>query len=211
MPIIEQEFMELTKDLDVAAFGKKTPCQDSQRTTARALSFSPDDHWIFEVHGCAFDAAVLPRHAYRNALHQGQRHHPGICRRAFSTRTPGEKNHAAKISSTAVSLCEGSTPWPPLSMQATAEDVATFAHILDRPTTDIRTWAFPEPLWRMGSAGRRNHCPNWRGQPAATYGSHTQAGPSSTGLRLSRHDAPLPRHPGGENGRVQHRAARIQR
>ncbi len=50
MAIIETEFMELTRSLDVAAWWVENDrCQvlgtDKPRCPA---SFSPDDHWIFE-------------------------------------------------------------------------------------------------------------------------------------------------------------------
>jgi hypothetical protein len=50
MAIIESEFLDLTRDLDLAAFRT----ENKQRlgfTTDKpccAVSFSPDDHWIFE-------------------------------------------------------------------------------------------------------------------------------------------------------------------
>ena len=50
MAIIEKEFMDLTKDLDIENFWKvNDECRSLTTNKPRcALSFSPDDHWIFE-------------------------------------------------------------------------------------------------------------------------------------------------------------------
>jgi hypothetical protein len=49
MAIIEQEFIDLTRDLDVEAFWEENAvCYPLTTDKPRcALSFSPDDHWIF--------------------------------------------------------------------------------------------------------------------------------------------------------------------
>ncbi|HRJ44277.1 MAG TPA: hypothetical protein PL105_20460, partial [Caldilineaceae bacterium] len=50
MPIIEQDFLELTRSLDAQAFWAENElCQTFTTAKPRcSLSFSPDDHWIFE-------------------------------------------------------------------------------------------------------------------------------------------------------------------
>ena len=50
MPIIEAEFMDLTSQLDPVAFWEENRlCREFSEEKPRcALSFSPDDHWIFE-------------------------------------------------------------------------------------------------------------------------------------------------------------------
>ena len=50
MAIVEREFIELTQDLDIVAFWEENEqCQAfTPRKPRCALSFSPDDHWIFE-------------------------------------------------------------------------------------------------------------------------------------------------------------------
>ena len=49
MAIIEREFLDLTRDLDVETFWEENAaCHAFTAGKPRcALSFSPDDHWIF--------------------------------------------------------------------------------------------------------------------------------------------------------------------
>ncbi len=50
MPIIEPEFLEMTRDLDLDAFWEENArCLAFTRDKPRCgVEFSPDDHWIFE-------------------------------------------------------------------------------------------------------------------------------------------------------------------
>ena len=50
MSIIEAEFMDLTAQLDVGGFwAENAACEAFTPNKPRcALSFSPDDHWLFE-------------------------------------------------------------------------------------------------------------------------------------------------------------------
>jgi hypothetical protein len=55
MAIIENEFIELTEGLDLEAFwAENAQCRGFTTDKPRCmLSFSPDDHWIFEFMDCA--------------------------------------------------------------------------------------------------------------------------------------------------------------
>ena len=70
MPIIEPEFMELTQDLDVAAFWEENAqCRAFTTDKPRcALSFSPDDHWIFEFMDCLLYTSPSPRDRTRSRM-----------------------------------------------------------------------------------------------------------------------------------------------
>jgi hypothetical protein len=70
--IIESEFLDLTRNLDLAAFWT----ENKQRlgfTTDKprcAVSFSPDDHWIFEFMAVPWTIRYDKDKAYRHELHR---------------------------------------------------------------------------------------------------------------------------------------------
>jgi hypothetical protein len=82
MPIIESEFLDLTRDLDLAAFwAENEQCLGFTTEKPRcAVSFSPDDHWIFEFMAVPstiryYKDKALPR----RATPRGQPCDPGVC------------------------------------------------------------------------------------------------------------------------------------
>jgi hypothetical protein len=72
MPIIETEFLERTKNLDVEAFWDENEhCLDFTTKKPRcAVSFSPDDHWIFEFIQVPSTLRYYQDKAYRDKIHR---------------------------------------------------------------------------------------------------------------------------------------------
>ncbi len=151
MPIIEQEFMELTKDLDVAAFWEENAqCQRFTTDKPRcALSFSPDDHWIFEFMDVPSTLRYYQDTAYRNALHKEvnailQEH---VGRAFFNEDTwENEPHRIENLFDCVFTYYEGGTPWlTAVNVGDGPEDAAAFARILDKAeATDVRAWTIPE-------------------------------------------------------------------
>ena len=71
MAIIEQEFLELTQNLDLAAFwAENDQCQPFTTSKPRcSASFSPDDHWIFEFMQVPSTVRYYQDKSYRDSLH----------------------------------------------------------------------------------------------------------------------------------------------
>ncbi|MBN2389652.1 MAG: uroporphyrinogen III decarboxylase [Anaerolineae bacterium] len=152
MPIIEPEFMELTKSLDVEAFWEEN-AQCHAFTTDKprcALSFSPDDHWIFEFMDVPSTLRYYHDTAYRNALHQEVNAilQEYVGRAFFNEDTwENEPHRIENLFDCIFTYSEGGTPWLTAVNEGDGpEDVAAFARILDKAeTTDMHTWALPEP------------------------------------------------------------------
>ncbi|MDO8971043.1 MAG: hypothetical protein Q7U74_10175, partial [Saprospiraceae bacterium] len=72
MPIIESEFMELTRKLDLEQFwAENALCQGFQAAKPRcSLSFSPDDHWLFEFMDVPSTLRYFQDKVYRDQLHR---------------------------------------------------------------------------------------------------------------------------------------------
>lgn len=152
MPIIEPEFMELTKDLDLEAFWEENArCMAFTTDKPRcALGFSPDDHWIFEFVDVPSTLRYYRDTAYRNALHKEvnaiTRQYVG---RAFFNEDTWEHEpkRIENLFGCYFSYYEGGTPWLTPVVEGDGEDaVAAFERILDEAeATDLRTWSLPEP------------------------------------------------------------------
>jgi hypothetical protein len=71
MVIIEQDFLEITKALDVEAFwAENDQCWGRHKNKPRcALEFSPDDHWLFEFLDVESTLRYFRDKAYRDELH----------------------------------------------------------------------------------------------------------------------------------------------
>ncbi len=146
MPIIEPEFMELTRSLDVTAWWEENercqvPTTDKPRCSA---SFSPDDHWIFEFMAVPSTLRYYHDVAYRNALHREVNaitlQYVG---RAFfdedTWRTSPKR--IENLFGSEFAYHEGGTPW----LMPVTDDPHEFARVLDRAeATDLRIWTFPE-------------------------------------------------------------------
>jgi uroporphyrinogen decarboxylase len=146
LPIIENEFMELTKDLDVDAFWAENElCQDFTTNKPRcSVSFSPDDHWIFEFMQVPSTLRYYQDKAYRDTLHRevNQITQTYVGRTFFDEDT---FQHAPRrienLFGSEFTYHEGSTPW----LTPVTDDPAEFAQTLDRAeATDLRAWSLPE-------------------------------------------------------------------
>jgi uroporphyrinogen decarboxylase len=147
MPIIESEFMALTKSLDVEAFWEENArCQVFTIDKPRcALSFSPDDHWIFEFMEVPSTLRYYYDTAYRNALHKEvnaiTQEYVG---HAFFNEDSweNEPRRIENLFGCTFTYHESSTPW----LTPGTDDPVEFASILDgAEATDLRAWALPEP------------------------------------------------------------------
>ena len=152
MPIIEPEFMELTKNLDVEAFWEENArCHAFTTDKPRcALSFSPDDHWIFEFVDVPSTLRYYHDTAYRNALHKEVNAvtQEYVGRAFFNEDTwDNEPHRIENLFDCVFTYYEGGTPWLTAVNDGDGpEDVAAFARILDKAeATDMRAWALPEP------------------------------------------------------------------
>jgi uroporphyrinogen decarboxylase len=145
MPIIENDFMELTKPLDIEAFWAENE-QCSALTTDKprcALSFSPDDHWLFEFMSVPSTVRYYQDKAYRDSLHQevNQVTKEYVGKTFFDEDT---WQHAPRrienLFGSYFTYLEGGTPW----LTHVTDDPAEFAKILDQAeVADLRTWSFP--------------------------------------------------------------------
>lgn len=146
MPIIENEFMELTAGLDPAAFwAENQACQAFTAAKPRcAAAFSPDDHWLFEFMNVPSTLRYYRDKAYRDDLHR----QVNAITQEYVGQTFFEADawqHSPQrienLFGCEFEYREGGTPW---FVPVTA-DPAEFARILDRAAhTDLKTWAFPE-------------------------------------------------------------------
>ena len=161
MPIIENEFVELTAGLDPAAFwAENEACQAFTTAKPRcAAAFSPDDHWLFEFMSIPSTLRYYRDKAYRDELHR----QVNALTQEYVGQTFFEQDtwqHSPKrienLFGCEFEYREGGTPW---FVPVTA-DPAEFSQILDRAAhTDIKTWAFPEDFlaeWEARQAAGEN-------------------------------------------------------
>lgn len=174
MAIIEPEFMQLTESLDVDRFWEENShCLGFTTAKPRcALSFSPDDHWLFEFMDVPSTLRYYQDKPYRDQLHreanQVTRRYVG---KAFFdedtwVHTPKRIENLFRCEFT---YKEGGTPW----LTPYTDDAAVFSQILDEAErTDMRTWALPEEFiaeWEQRKA---------EGRPLASLGTGSR-GPAT--------------------------------
>ena len=146
MAIIEQELLDLTHSLDVAAFWAENDLCHAF-TTAKprcAASFSPDDHWLFEFLQVPTTVRYYHDKAYRDDLHRAAnaitQQYVGKTFFDEDTWQHGPKRIENLFGCEFV-YHEGGTPW----FVPVTDDPAVFARILDRAeATDLASWAFPD-------------------------------------------------------------------
>jgi len=146
MAIIEPEFMEITRDLDLDAFWEENSlCQAPFDPKPRcSLSFSPDDHWLFEFVNAPSTLRYYFDKSYRDQLHreanQVTRQYVG---RTFFDEDTWEyyPKRIENLFGCEFSYTEGATPW----LTPVTNDPEEFKKVLDQAEkTDIRSWALPE-------------------------------------------------------------------
>lgn len=151
MPLYDPEFLELTPDLDVQAFWEENAaCQGFTPDKPRcALSFSPDDHWLFEF----LDVPSTLRY-YRDKLYRDDLHRQAnsltleYVGKAYFDEDTWETTprRIENLFACEFSYYEGSTPWlTPVVQNNSEESVQVFTRLLDQAeTTDIAAWALPD-------------------------------------------------------------------
>jgi uroporphyrinogen decarboxylase len=157
MPIIEPEFMGLTRDLDVDAFWEEnTRCLPFSTDKPRcAVDFAPDDHWIFGFMHVPSTIRYYHDKAYRDALHcEVNRITQQYVGKTFFDEDTFENNprRIENLFRCEFTYYENSTPW----LTAVTKDPDEFTRILDEAdATDMRTWAIPEAYWKEWEQRRR--------------------------------------------------------
>lgn len=150
MTIIESEFMELTAQLDVGEFwAENAACEAFTTNKPRcALSFSPDDHWLFEFTQVPSTLQYYRDKTYRDQLHRevNQATLKYVGRTFFDDDTwVYSPKRIENLFGCEFTYTEGSTPW----LTHVTNDPEEFARILDRAeATDMREWALPDEYRR---------------------------------------------------------------
>ena len=150
MPIIESEFLELTAGLDLEAFwAENSRCEEFTTHKPRcAVSFSPDDHWLFEFMHVPSTLRYYQDKTYRDALHRqaNQIARQYVGRTFFDEDTwVHSPRRIENLFACEFSYTEGATPW----LTAATNDPDEFARILDRAeATDMAQWALPDEFRR---------------------------------------------------------------
>jgi uroporphyrinogen decarboxylase len=168
--IIEQEFMELTQELDLDAFWEENVgCYAFTTDKPRcSVSFSPDDHWIFGFMDVPSTLRYYHDKPYRDALHREVNEvlDRYVGRTWFDEDTwEHEPKRIENLFRCEFGYREGSTPW----LMPVTDDPAEFSRILDEAErVDLRAWALPDayleewerrkaegkPLPRLGGGSR---------------------------------------------------------
>jgi len=156
VPIIEAEFMERTTRLDVQEFwAENAGCEAFTTNKPRcALSFSPDDHWLFEFTHAPSTLRYYQDKAYRDQLHReaNQVTSTYVGRTFFENDTwVYSPKRIENLFGSDFTYTEGSTPW----LAHVTDDPAEFARVLDRAeATDVKEWALPDEYRREWEARR---------------------------------------------------------
>ena len=146
MPIIEQEFMELTASLDVDAFWAENDlCIGFNTTKPRcALTHSPDDHWLIDFMQAPSTLHYFQDKSYRDQLHRevNQIMLRDVGRAFFEEDTWVHfPKRIENLFGSEFAHTEGGTPW----LRPATDDPTAFARILDRAEkTDMDKWALPD-------------------------------------------------------------------
>ena len=146
MPLLDPEFLELTPSLDLQAFWAENElCQEFTTQKPRcALSFSPDDHWLFEFLDVSTTVRYYHDKAYRDSLHkEANRWLQGYVGKTFFDEDTWETSpkRIENLFGSEFAYHENSTPW----LTPATDDPDEFARVLDRAESiDIKTWALPD-------------------------------------------------------------------
>jgi uroporphyrinogen decarboxylase len=153
----EQAFLDLTADFDIEAFWEENArCRAFTPDKPRcSMSFSPDDHWIFEFVEVPSTLRYYRDKPYRDALHREVNAITGeYVGRAFFNEDTWEHQpkRIENLFGCDFTYREGGTPW----LIPVTDDPDAFAAVLDRAETiDLQAWALPEPYleeWKAREA-----------------------------------------------------------
>ncbi|MDP3178309.1 MAG: hypothetical protein Q8M76_10430, partial [Spirochaetaceae bacterium] len=174
MALIDIDFLELSKDLDLRAFWEENAsCERFSTDKPRcAISFSPDDHWLFGFLGVDSTLRYYSDKAYRDEMHREAnrltREHVG---KAFFDENTWENSpkRIENLFGSEFVYTEGGTPW----LAHATEDRDDFASILDRAEgMDLRSWCLPEAFAREWEARKAS------GEPLPKLGTGSR-GPAT--------------------------------
>lgn len=175
MPLFDPEFLDLTRGLDVTAFWEENAqCYEFTASKPRCpLSFSPDDHWLFEFAGVDSTLRYYQDKAYRDGLHAMANEVllEYVGRAYFDEDSwATAPKRIENLFGCEFGYHEGSTPWlMPVVPDESDESARAFSRILDEAErTDVADWALPadyraewdqraaagKPLPRLGSGSR---------------------------------------------------------
>ncbi len=146
MAIIEPEFMELTRDFDLEAFWEENRCCQGYRMGKPrcSMSFSPDDHWLFEFMAVPSTLRYFHDKTYRDQLHRetNQITQEYVGTSYFDEDTwENSPKRIENLFDCEFTYTEGGTGW----LTPATDDPVEFAKILDKAEqTDMQTWALPE-------------------------------------------------------------------
>lgn len=147
MPLIEPEFLELTRNLDADAFWAEnrlcdTIGEDKARCALKGVG--SDDHWLFEFLDVPSTLRYYRDKPYRDGLHRQTNalmwEH--VRARPFDEDSwETQPKRIENLFGCEFAYHEGGTPW----FVPVTDDPAEFARILDRAeATDIESWCLPE-------------------------------------------------------------------
>jgi uroporphyrinogen decarboxylase len=146
MAIIETDFLELTRSLNVEAFwAENARCEGFTTAKPRcSVSFSPDDHWIFEFVEVSSTLRYYSDKEYRDEIHR----EVNRVTQEYVGKTFFDEDtwrHSPKrienLFGCEFGYHEGGTPW----LMPVTDDPAEFARVLDRAeAVDMREWCLPQ-------------------------------------------------------------------
>jgi uroporphyrinogen decarboxylase len=158
MAIIEPEFFDLTRDLDVQAFWTENEaCMVLSPKIPRCpASFSPDDHWLFEFMRVPSTVRYYRDKAYRDNLHR----EVNTFTREWVGKVFFEEDtwvyaprRIENLFGSEFTYHEGSTPW----LRPVTDDPGEFSCLLDQvEKIDLKSWSLPEDFreeWEQRKKG----------------------------------------------------------
>jgi len=155
--IIDPEFMELTAQLDVAAFWQENElCKAFTVQKPRCYTyFSPDDHWLFEFMSIPSTLRYYQDKVYRDDLHRqvNEITDKYVGQTFFEENTwEHEPKRIENLFGCEFEYHEGGTPW----LIPMTKDPDAFSEVLDQAeSVDLKNWVFPEAFlaeWEVRKA-----------------------------------------------------------
>lgn len=146
MAIIEPEFMSLTHNLDLEAFWEEnSQCTGAFIEKPRcSLSFSPDDHWLFEFVETPSTMRYYFDKQFRDSLHkEANKVTLEYVGRTFFSEDTWQANpkRIENLFGCEFTYTEGGTPW----LTPVTDDPQVFESVLDQAEKiDLNSWAFPD-------------------------------------------------------------------
>jgi hypothetical protein len=146
MPILDPEFLSLTADLDLEAFWAENELSNQTGLSKPRcpISFSPDDHWLFEFLTVDSTIRYYRDKRFRDRLHQeaNQLTRQYLGKAFFDEDTwSAAPRRIEFLFGCTYTYTEGGTPW----LTPATDDPEEFARILDQAEkTDMAAWALPD-------------------------------------------------------------------